>query len=64
MRDRIERLPLAALMATLALIVAQPLGAQIQEKFTTSGDPGELRVIEIVVNRRGRWKAHRVVTRS
>ena len=63
-RDRIERLPLAALLATLALIVAQPLGALIQEQFTTSGDPGELRVVEIVVNRRGRWRAHRVVTRS
>lgn len=63
-RDRIERLPLAALLATLALIIAQPLGTLIQEQITTSGDPGELRVIEIVVNRRGRWRAHRVVTRS
>jgi hypothetical protein len=63
-RERIERLPLAALLATLALIIAQPLGTLIQEQFTTSGDPGELRVIEIVVNRRGRWRAHRVVTRS
>ena len=64
MRDRIERLPLAALLSTLALIVAQPLGNLIQEQFTTSGDPGELRVVEIVVNRRGRWRAHRVATRS
>jgi hypothetical protein len=63
-RDRIERLPLAALFATLALIVAQPLGNLIQEQVTTSGDPGELRVVEIVVNRRGRWRAHRIVTRS
>lgn len=64
MRDRIERLPLAALLATLALIVAQPLGALVQERVTTSGDPGGLRVMEIVVTRRGRWRAHRVVTRS
>lgn len=63
-RERIERLPLAALLATLALIVAQPLGALVQERITTSGEPGELRVIEIVVTRRGRWRAHRVVTRS
>jgi hypothetical protein len=63
-RDRIERLPLAALMATMALIVAQPLGTRIQERVTTSGDPGDLRVVEIVANRRGRWKAHRIVTRS
>jgi hypothetical protein len=63
-RERIERLPLAALLATLALIVAQPLGALVQERITTSGEPGELRVIEIVVSRRGRWRAHRVVTRS
>lgn len=63
-RERIERLPLAAFLATLALILAQPLGALIQERITTSGDPAELRVTEIVVTRRGRWQAHRIVTRS
>jgi hypothetical protein len=63
-RDRIERLPLAALLATLALIIAQPLGALVQERVTTSGNPGELRVKEIVVSRRGRWRAHRIVTQS
>jgi hypothetical protein len=63
-RDRIERLPLAALLATLALIAAQPLGALIQERITTSGEPGELRVKEIVATRRGRWRAHRIVTWS
>ena len=63
-RDRIERLPLAALLATIALVLAQPLGALIQERITTSGEPAGLRVMEVVVTRRGRWRAHRVVTRS
>ena len=64
MRERIERLPLAAFVATLALIIAQPLGMLVQERITTSGEPAGLRVMEIVVTRRGRWQAHRIVTRS
>lgn len=63
-RERIERLPLAMLLSTLALIFAQPLGLLVQERLTTSGDPGALRVVEIVASRRGRWKAHRIVTQG
>ena len=64
MRDKLERLPIAMTLATLALILAQPLGLLLQERITTSGDPGDLHVVEIVTNRRGGMTAYRVVTRG
>jgi hypothetical protein len=62
-RDKLERLPFAMFLATLALIFSQPLGLTLQEKVTTSADPGSLQVIEITVARKGRMKAHRITTR-
>lgn len=61
-RDKLERVPLAATLATLSLILAQPLGLLIQERVTTSGYPDDLAVVEITPSTRGRIKAHRVVT--
>lgn len=63
-RDKMERLPLAASLATLALILAHPLGLKFQERVTTDGVPGTLEVVEITRNRRGRLNAHRVITRG
>jgi len=63
-RDRLERLPLVASLATLALMLAQPLGLSLQKHITTSGVPGDLEVVSITPSRRGRVKAHRVVTRG
>jgi len=63
-RQKIERLPLAISLATMALIVAQPIGMALQAQVTTSGDPGSLHVVEIRANRRGRVQSHRVVTRE
>jgi hypothetical protein len=63
-RDKLERIPLAASMATLALMLAQPVGLQVQERITTSGKPGDLQVVEIFASSRGRIKAHRVITRG
>ena len=63
-RDKLERLPLVATLATLALIFSQPFGMTLQKYITTSGDPGELEIIEILPAQRGRVKAHRVVTRG
>jgi uncharacterized protein YqhQ len=63
-RDRLERLPLAASLATLALILAQPVGLLVQEMVTTSGDPGELEVTEVVPTLNGRIRSHRVLTRG
>lgn len=63
-RDKLERLPLMALFATVALIYAQPLGFRIQERITTSGEPGNMRIVEVLKNNRGRMTAHRVVTQG
>jgi len=63
-RDKLERLPTVISLATLALIAAQPLGLQVQKFITTSGVPGDLEVVEIIPTKRGRVKAHRIVTRG
>lgn len=64
MRDKLERLPLAVSLATLALLVAKPLGLMTQAYVTTSGDPKNLQVLEIRPGQRGWIQAHRVVTRG
>lgn len=61
-RDKMERIPLAASLATVALMLAQPMGLLLQEKVTTSGEPASLEVVEITPSKRGRIQAHRVVT--
>jgi hypothetical protein len=62
--ERLERLPLAASLATVALILSHPLGMKIQERVTTCGEPGALQVVDIVPTRRGRIKAHQIITRG
>jgi hypothetical protein len=64
MRDKLERVPLAASLATLALIAAQPLGLYLQEQVTTSGIPGDLEVVEISHNPRSNINAYRITTRG
>ena len=62
-RDKLERLPLIATLATLALMVAQPVGLLVQERVTTSGRPKSLEVVEILPNYSGKIPSHRVITR-
>jgi uncharacterized protein DUF6391 len=61
-RDKLERPPLAASLATVALMLAQPIGLKVQEQVTTSGYPDGLEVVDVIPSNRGRIKAHRVVT--
>jgi hypothetical protein len=63
-QDKMERLPLAATLATVGLIMSQPLGLKLQERITTCGVPGSLEVLDIIPTRRGRIKAHHVLTRG
>jgi hypothetical protein len=63
-RDKLDRIPLAASLATLALIASQPLAWMFQARLTTSGEPGDLEVVEIIPTRRGGIMAHRVVTQG
>lgn len=62
LRDKLERVPLAASLATVALMLSQPMGLAIQARVTTSGDPLGLEVVDIIPTARGRVKAHRIVT--
>jgi hypothetical protein len=61
--DKVFRLPLAVSLATLALIFTQPLGFLVQERITTSGRPGAMEIVDVILTKRRRFTAHRVVTR-
>lgn len=61
-RDRLERLPLAASLSILALILARPVGLFLQREITTSGNPGGLKIDSITSSQRGRWMTHRIRT--
>jgi hypothetical protein len=63
-RDKFERLSMAALLATIALILSQPLGNLIQARITTSGEPGKLEIVSVTPANRGRMTVHRVLTRG
>ncbi|MDX1436988.1 MAG: DUF6391 domain-containing protein [Anaerolineales bacterium] len=63
-RDKLGRIPLAMTAATLALILAQPLGFYLQEHVTTSGEPGDLEIVEVTRSYKGKLTAHRVLTRG
>ena len=63
-RLRRERLPLVVLAATVALIFSQPVGMWLQERLTTSGDPGGLEIVEVIPSQRGQLPTYRVLTRG
>jgi hypothetical protein len=58
-RARWSRLPDVLIAATLALIVAQPIGPRLQESITTCADMGDLEIVSV---RRIGPKAHYVET--
>jgi len=63
-RSRWESLPTAITAATLALLVAQPIGPLLQEYITTSADMSALQILGVYrVNTSG-VPVHRVDTRS
>jgi hypothetical protein len=45
--DKLGRMPLAVMMATMALIVSRPLGRRLQKHVTTSGEMREMEVVRI-----------------
>jgi hypothetical protein len=61
-RFRWTSIPSAILSATLAAIVAQPLGLFIQKNYTTSGTPGPLQIKNISVKPNSRVLTHRIET--
>ncbi len=60
--DKLERIPLITLLSVLALIAAKPLGPILQEKLTTSADPGDLQIHSITRHSINGVPAHRVKT--
>lgn len=63
-RDRWENLPTAMMAATIALLLAQPLGPLLQERVTTNADMGAMEILGVWrVNNSG-LPVHRVDTRS
>jgi hypothetical protein len=61
--ERVDRLLLAILTSTLALIVSRPLGVLLQKRVTTLAQPGDLQVVSIRRRVQGRSTIHRVITR-
>ncbi len=45
--DYVSRMPTIVLLTIGAIVLAQPIGLQLQEHFTTLGDPGDLQVLGI-----------------
>jgi len=62
-RQRFDRLPVAASLATLALIAAQPLGLSLQRSVTTSADMREMQLVSVRAIP-GPIRAHFVETRD
>lgn len=63
-RDKMDRIPMVAFLATLALMLSRPLGPFLQKHLTTSGDPGGLTITKISRHKRGEMTAHRITTQG
>jgi len=59
-RQRFDRLPLVIMLSMVGFMVSQPLGPVIQQRITTSGDPGDLMIVDVYPLRKG---VHSIVTR-
>jgi hypothetical protein len=64
LRKRAENWPVAVMMATLALIFAQPLGPMLQNGITTQPNVGALEVVGINIRQWNGRLVHRVLTRG
>ncbi|MFN8474852.1 MAG: DUF6391 domain-containing protein [Anaerolineae bacterium] len=56
----LDKLPRMVLASTVAILLAQPLGPKVQEKFTTSADFGDAYLKRVKRQREGRVPVHRV----
>jgi hypothetical protein len=62
-RDRFRKLPTAMVVSALAVAAAQPLGAMVQRRFTTTGDVSDLRIIRVTrIGGTGMRTVHKVET--
>lgn len=61
---RMLRLPFALAFALLGLAISRPLGPMLQQKITTDARVGDLKLVDVRESAKGRFTAHRVMTRS
>jgi hypothetical protein len=61
-KKKLDRWPLLVMIITGSLVAAQPLGMKVQEKVTTSGEPGNLTIKQIVRYERSGPVLHRILT--
>jgi hypothetical protein len=61
-RFRWASFPVVVLAATLAAIFAQPLGLFLQERYTVTGNPGNLEIKNITTRMVGSLTVHRIKT--
>jgi Na+/H+ antiporter NhaB len=59
---KLERWSLVVSLATLGLLVAQPLGPLLQERVTTDPHPGEMSILSITRHERPRLTLHYIRT--
>ncbi len=62
--ERLERLPNIILLSALGFLIAQPLAPIIQQRYTTSGDPGNMAIVDVYPVWQGGVTIHRIVTRA
>jgi len=62
--QRLSRLPLACVAATLGILVAQPLGPLLQARITTRADVGGLRIVSATREQRANITVHFIRTES
>ena len=60
--NRIDRGLFAMLLALLGLFVSLPLGYRLQRSVTTDGNPGDLRVVQVLRATQRSLTAHRITT--
>ncbi len=60
--DWLARLPMACLAATVGVLLAQPLGPLFQAYVTTRPDVGDLQIVSVTREQRGRFMVHHVRT--
>jgi len=63
-KQKLERLPLMALLATIGLIVTRPLGPLVQKRITTTGDPQGLELDRVETFVRAGIRMHRILTKG
>ncbi len=61
-KKKFERWPLLVTIITASLVAAQPLGPKVQAKISTSGEPGNLKVRQIVRYERRGPVLHHILT--